>query len=63
MDSVYTQVGDDFRLDGEMLIRKLDNSGGRRRLLPACKEISPIEINESSSFDIWGVVTYVIHSL
>lgn len=50
-------------LDGEMLIRKLEISNGKKRLLPATKKLSAIEINESSSFSVWGVVTYVIHSV
>ena len=50
-------------LDGEMLIRKLEISNYKKRLLPATKKLSAIEISESSSFAIWGVVTYVIHSL
>ncbi len=50
-------------LDGEMLIRRLDTSQPRKRLLPACKSLSPIEITESSTLEIWGVVTYVIHSV
>ena len=50
-------------LDGEMLIRKLEISNYKKRLLPATKKLSAIDISESSSFAIWGVVTYVIHSL
>ena len=50
-------------LDGEMLIRKLDISNHKKRLIPATKNLSPIDISESSSFDIWGVVTFVIHSV
>jgi DNA polymerase V len=50
-------------LDGEMLIRKLEINNHKKRLLPATKKLSAIEISESSSFAIWGVVTYVIHSL
>lgn len=50
-------------LDGEMLIRRLDTGQPRKRLLPACKNLSPIEITESSTLEIWGVVTYVIHSV
>lgn len=48
-------------IDGEMLIRKLGIDNDKKRLLPATKKLSPIEIKESSSFNIWGVVTYVIH--
>jgi len=50
-------------LDGEMLIRRLEIVNNKKRLLPATKKLSAIEINESSSFSVWGVVTYVIHSL
>jgi DNA polymerase V len=50
-------------LDGEMLIRRLEVNEGKKRLLPATKKLSPIEINSSNTFSVWGVVTYVIHSL
>lgn len=50
-------------LDGEMLIRRLEINDNRKRLLPATKKLSPIEVNESNTFSVWGVVTYVIHSL
>jgi DNA polymerase V len=50
-------------LDGEMLIRRLETGNNKKRLLPASRDLAPVEINESSSFDIWGVVTYVIHSV
>lgn len=50
-------------LDHEMLIRTLDISNHKKRLLPATHKLSPIDINESSSFYIWGVVTFVIHSV
>jgi DNA polymerase V len=50
-------------LDGEMLIRRLDISNHKKRLLPATKNLSAIDISESSAFDIWGVVTFVIHSV
>jgi len=50
-------------LDGEMLIRRLEINEGKKRLLPGTKKLSPIEVNNSNAFSIWGVVTYVIHSL
>ena len=49
--------------DGEMLIRRLEINEGTKRLLPATKKLSPIDINGSNTFSVWGVVTYVIHSL
>jgi DNA polymerase V len=50
-------------LNGEMLIRRLEIAENKKRLLPATKKLSPIEICEANSFSVWGVVTYVIHSL
>ncbi len=51
-------------LNGEMLIRRLQILENRKKLLvPETKKLSTIEINDESSFDVWGVVTYVIHSV
>jgi DNA polymerase V len=50
-------------LDGEMLIRRLEINQNKKRLLPATKKLSPVEITDSNTFSVWGVVTYVIHSL
>lgn len=48
-------------LNGEMLIRRLEVSNFKKRLLPATPKLSPIDISEASGLSIWGVVTYVIH--
>lgn len=51
-------------LNGEMLIRRLEKTMNKIRLLPETSKLAPIEIDTSSAdFAIWGVVTYVIHSL
>jgi DNA polymerase V len=50
-------------LDGEMLIRRIEINEEKKRLLPATKKLSPIEIDDASTFSVWGVVTYVIHSV
>lgn len=50
-------------LNGELLIRRLEIAENKKRLLPATKKLSPIEISEASTFSVWGVVTFVIHSL
>jgi DNA polymerase V len=51
-------------LDGEMLIRRLRIlENGKKLLVPETKNLSVIEINGESNFDVWGVVTYVIHSV
>src|ERR1700748_1810644 len=51
-------------LNGEMLIRRLEKTFNKIRLVPETARLSPIDVDLSGSeFSIWGVVTYVIHSL
>lgn len=48
-------------VDDEMLIRKYEVDNGRK-FLSAGSKLSPLQWNETS-YKIWGVVTYVIHSV
>ena len=51
-------------LNGEMLIRRLEKTFNKIRLVPETPRLSPIDVDLSGSeFSIWGVVTYVIHAL
>lgn len=50
-------------IDGEMLIRRYEKTLNRLRLIPETPKLSPIEVNEFTDFTIWGVVTYIIHSV
>ncbi|HEY4206937.1 MAG TPA: translesion error-prone DNA polymerase V autoproteolytic subunit [Puia sp.] len=51
-------------LNGEMLIRRFEKTINRVRLVPETPKLSAIDVDLSGSeFSIWGVVTYVIHSL
>ena len=51
-------------LNGEMLLRRFEKTFARIRLGPETPRLSPIEVDPSAAdFAIWGVVTYVIHSL
>jgi DNA polymerase V len=51
-------------LNGEMLIRRLEKTLNKIRLVPETPRLSPIEVDLSGAeFAIWGVVTYVIHAL
>jgi len=51
-------------LNGEMLIRRFEKTFNKIRLVPETPRLSPIDVDLSGSeFSIWGVVTYVIHSL
>lgn len=47
-------------LDGELLIRRYEQTMNGLRLVPETNKLSAIEINEFSSYSIWGVVTCVI---
>lgn len=50
-------------LDGELTVKRLSKRGSIVRLLPANKDYQPIEIRTQQTFEIWGVVTSVIHAL
>lgn len=50
-------------LNGEMLVRRLETSINKIRLLPESPRLSPIEVDAQCSFEVWGVVTYNIHAL
>jgi DNA polymerase V len=50
-------------LDGELTVKRLFKRGGLLRLLPANSEYQPIEILTQQTFEIFGVVTNVIHAL
>jgi DNA polymerase V len=50
-------------VDGEMLIRRLEQTFTRMRLIPETPKLSPIEVNEFSEVSIWGVVIYCIRAL
>lgn len=50
--------------NGEMLVRRLEKTFGKVRLMPEAKGVQPIDVNpEADEFSVWGVVTYVIHAL
>ncbi|MBS0167078.1 MAG: translesion error-prone DNA polymerase V autoproteolytic subunit [Nitrospira sp.] len=50
-------------LDGDLTVKRLYKRDGVIRLLPENSQYQPIEIAEGQSFEIWGVVTSVIHAL
>ena len=49
-------------VDGELLIRRLETSSGRQRLVTANKKFSSLDIT-GTELNVWGVVTYVIHQV
>ncbi|MGG9970589.1 LexA family protein [Ferruginibacter sp. SUN002] len=50
-------------IDGEMLIRRYEQTFNKLRLVPETHNLSPIEVSEFMDFKVWGVVIYVIRSL
>jgi len=50
-------------LNGEMLIRRFEKTFNKVRLIPETSKLATIDIDPYAEFSVWGVVTYVIHSL
>lgn len=50
-------------IDGELTVKRIMKSGGKLFLVPANPRYQPIEIQEGMDFEVWGVVTNVIHKL
>ncbi|HYE56709.1 MAG TPA: translesion error-prone DNA polymerase V autoproteolytic subunit [Chitinophagaceae bacterium] len=51
-------------LNGEMMVRRLEKTFNKIRLVPETSKLSPIDVDTSCcDFAVWGVVTYVIHAV
>lgn len=50
-------------IDGELLVKRLKLIKNKYYLLPENSNFKPIEITETMSFEVWGVVSTVIHPL
>lgn len=50
-------------LNGELTVKRLLKKDGRLFLAADNSKYPPIEISEGASFEVWGVVTNVIHPL
>jgi len=48
-------------INGEMTVKRLRKLRGRLYLMPENDSFPPIEVAEGSDFQIWGVVSSVIH--
>src|SRR6187399_339826 len=46
-------------LDGEMLVRRYEQTMNRLRLVPETTKLAPIDVSQFSDLMIWGVVTCV----
>jgi DNA polymerase V len=48
-------------LNGEFTVKRIRIRNSHVRLIPENPLYSPIDIDQESDFQVWGVVTYVIH--
>lgn len=50
-------------IDGELTVKRLAYQKNKLFLLAENNNYQPIEITSEMAFEVWGVVTYVIHSV
>jgi len=51
-------------LNGEMMVRRLEKTFNKLRLMPESPRLTTIEVDPSGNdFSIWGIVTYTIHTV
>ncbi len=50
-------------IDGELTLKRIRMIKGKLFLVPENNKYKPVEITEEMDFNVWGVVTNVIHAL
>lgn len=50
-------------IDGEFTVKRISFKGERLYLMPENPRFKPIEIKPESNFQVWGIVTNVIHKV
>lgn len=50
-------------IDGELTLKRIRMIKGKLFLVPENKKYKPVEITEEMDFNVWGVVTNVIHKV
>jgi DNA polymerase V len=48
-------------IDGEFTVKRISKHNNKLYLIPENEHFKPIEITETMDFEVWGVVTFVIH--
>ena len=48
-------------VNGELTVKRLSKRLGKLMLMPENQQYPPLAITETTTFEVWGVVTYVIH--
>jgi len=51
------------RIADELTVKRIKLEGEKLFLMPDNDEYKPMEITESMDFEVWGVVTFVIHQV
>ena len=50
-------------LNGEMMVRRLEKTFNKIRLIPETARLATIEVDPFAEFAVWGVVVYAIHAV
>ena len=50
-------------VNGELAVRRIRTEGGRLTLIAENRDYQPLRVEEEMGFEVWGVVTNVIHPL
>ena len=48
-------------INGEFTVKRIKKKGSELYLMPDNPEFKPIKIDNNMDFQVWGVVTYVVH--
>ena len=48
-------------IDGEFTVKRVNVNDDALYLMPENSNFLPIKITEEMDFQVWGVVTYIIH--
>ena len=48
-------------IDGEFTVKRIKKKGSDLYLMPDNPDYKPIKIDDNMDFQVWGVVTYVVH--
>jgi DNA polymerase V len=48
-------------IDGEFTVKRIHSYNGEITLMAENPKYKPIKVNEYDDFQVWGVVTYIIH--
>lgn len=64
MDRALTPKNNDIILaviNGEFTVKRIKKNEDELYLMPANENYNPIKITEEMNFQVWGVVTFIIH--